>query len=404
MHTIEELIALIATANKRAAELPDLIKNEKDSAKLEALSAEAKKVVEDRAAYQAELDEKRRNAALSAIASNPIVPANPAAIPEIPHVTNRRSAVSLAVGLLAMHKAPTDEQKRALNTALTTTDIAYVAPTADVNGVNNAGIFIQTSVVLDLLREEKKLTPLLQDILFTSVAGLTIFPYRESRSKSQAKAEGKGTGTASWKWSQISGVKGWLQLNVDISDEAIFLTPFDLGAYILSQMIEDLTYDWAAELIYGIGGNDSDGVSHVSGVVHGLTAKTYAAGKELDGIAAGIIALPAIYFRGAKIYLSRTLANKIYLTKNSNGDYVLPILNAGVGINSVINVPAAIDDTLNDGDYVVGNVGSNFKANLLSPMNSEKTHDQNKHIWSYNVSVFACTIAVPGAFVYGAAA
>ena len=41
---------------------------------------------------------------------------------------------------------------------------------------------------------------------------------------------------------------------------------------------------------------------------------------------------------------------------------------------------------------------------LINTISKHNTQHHNKHVWSYNVSVFACTIAVPGAFVYGAAA
>jgi HK97 family phage major capsid protein len=401
--TIEELKALIAAKQTRASQLEDLIKAEKDPVKLEALVTEAKTVSEDRNKAEVELGVSLRSAGLDAINSHPVpLSGSERETPEsgMMHL-DKRGALRLALGLAALKQKPSDLEQRALDTALTTTAVTYVAPSATVNGTNNAGVFIATNVILDLLNEQKKLTPILQDILFTNVKGLTVFPYRKSRSKAKAKSEGNGTGTASWEWGQLSGVKGWLQLNVDVSDEAVFLSAIDLGSYILSQMLEDLTYDWAAELIYGIGANDSDGNSHVSGIVNGLTAKTYAAGKELDGIAAGITSEESIYAKGAKLYVSRSLSNKILLTKDSNGDYIFQIVNNTVGVNTVVNVPCAIDDTLNDGDYVIGNISSYFKANLLSPLSSESKHDQNKHITSYNTSVFACTIAVPSAFVYG---
>lgn len=395
--TIEEIKALIAAKQKRSSELSELIKAEKDTGKLETLVSEAKTVSEERCKAEADLQVALRASADEAIGKHPVsIPGAPA--PEEMKL-DKRSAICLALGLAARKQMPTDVEKRALDTALTTTATTYVAPTAEVNGVNNAGVFIQTNVVLDLLREQQKLTPILNDILFSNVAGLTVFPFRASRSAAEVKAENGGTGTASWKWDQTTGVKGWLQINIDVTDEVRFQSSIDLGAYILSQLLEDLTYDWAEELIYGIGSGN-----HVSGIVKGLTAKTYAAGKELDTVASAITSLPNIYSRGAKIYLSRGLANKLYLTKNTDGDYILPIVNGATGISSLVNVPAAIDDTLHDGEAVIGNVGSNFKANLLSPIHPEQDRDINKHITSYNVSVYACTIAVVGAFVYVKAA
>lgn len=101
-----------------------------------------------------------------------------------------RSKLSYAVGKRARNKNFTDAEKRALGAALTTTAATYVEASELVDGVNNAGIFISTKLILDLLREESKLSPILADINFTAVPGLLEYPFRKTRDKAQQNQKG----------------------------------------------------------------------------------------------------------------------------------------------------------------------------------------------------------------------
>ena len=74
---------------------------------------------------------------------------------------SRKERLALACGLVARKKWPTEEQKRALGVALTTTATTYVEADASYNGVNNGGVMIATDILFDLLREEKYLFELL---------------------------------------------------------------------------------------------------------------------------------------------------------------------------------------------------------------------------------------------------
>ena len=102
---------------------------------------------------------------------------------------SKRQTLCLSIGKQVRKKEFTAAEKRALGTALTTTATTFVEATELANGVNNAGVFIQTSLIFDLLREEGKLSPILEDVAFTDIKGLTSFPYRKSRDKAQYKAE-----------------------------------------------------------------------------------------------------------------------------------------------------------------------------------------------------------------------
>ena len=74
-----------------------------------------------------------------------------------------------------------DAELRALGVSNTTTSDTFVKATADVNGVNNGGIFIPQEVMLDILREEELESPIYRDILTTAIKGKIKFPYRISK-------------------------------------------------------------------------------------------------------------------------------------------------------------------------------------------------------------------------------
>lgn len=410
MKTIEEIKAALAQKKARKAELATLIngpeeKREKDLDKLQADVSEASTITADITTLEKDLDTALRNAAMASFKSNELHIEKPAEEENKEIVLDKRSATALALGLTALDKKPSDAEKRALNAALTTTATEYLAPTAEKDGVNNAGVFISTDILLDLLREKQKLTPILNAVMFTSIKGLTVFPYRASRTKASYKAEGKGTGSASWEFKTLTGKTGWLQINIDVTEESIIMSAFDLGAYILAQIVVDLTYDWSEQIIYGDGAAaTSSEPAHIAGVVYGATKQTVTAGKELDSILGQITdsnLINDLYVNGSVVYLSRKLYNKIRLTKDGDGNYVIPPLNNKQAVGAILDFDVQCDDTLHSGDYVFGNVGENFKANQNKSVAVEQDKDHNTHVYSYNVSVMCTTIPTPTAFVYG---
>jgi len=222
----------------------------------------------------------------------------------------RKSALAEIIGRGFKRQAFSEPEKRALGVALTTTAETYVAATELVDGVNNAGVFIPTSVILDLLREEGLLSPILRDISFTSIPGLVEFVFRKSRDKAKAKAEGASGKDNQMEWDKVTGVKGYLQTIIPVTDEVQALTAFDFGAYIIDQIIQDLNEDWVYDLIYGAGNSD-----HIKGITVGALAAVtggYDAGKEIDALIAGLAKLTPKFRRNAKIYVATDVYDKIY--------------------------------------------------------------------------------------------
>jgi len=397
---LEQMKAALAAKQKRAEELKGLITGEKDTAKLEALAKEAETNANERAELTAEINVELRKQAESAISKNPM-PVGKVADEhknEVVPTYSRRGAISLLLGCAARKHSITDVQARALGTALTTTADTFVAATESVNGVNNGGIFIKTSILLDLLAEEKKLTPIMDAIIFKNVPGLLVFPYRESRGSAEAKAEGKGTGETPEKWAQLSLVAGYLQIKVPVTDELLDLTDFDFGTYLADQIVQDLSEDWSADFIYGTGANN-----HIAGITLGLTAKTYAAGKELATLEASIKTLKGKYRNGAVIYCAQDLFDTCRFAKNSDGDYIVPFFsNDSITVAGAL--PIKVDETLKDGEFIIGNVGRFYIVNLLNSIHLETKRDVDEGITTYIAKQHAAGKAVPNAFVYGKAA
>ncbi len=395
---LEELRARAVQINVRLAELgkeidtPDISEERANEIK-----TEVKALTEERDGLNAQIgeEEKRVQKELER-AKDSTKEGNP--------MLTRKQALCMLAGMNARKKtieSLSDEEKRALDTALTTTATTYVAATSEVNGVNNGGILIPTKILLDFLKEEGKLSPILNDILFMHVKGLVAYPYRESRTGANAKSEGSGTNPNQFKLNQLDLAKGWLQIVIDVTDEVEALTEIDLGAYILERMENDLSEDWAAKLIYG------NGSSQVKGVAYGATStgiNSYAAGKELETVVKAVKLCKGSYRRGAKIYVAQDVFDAIAFAVDDNGNFKFPIVNGGLGVTSMAGLKVEVDENLTDGDIIVGNVAKYFKANMLIPMNLEKDRDINAHVTTYVAAQFCASAPFPGAFIKGSRA
>lgn len=374
---------------KRLAELQGLIDAEKDVEKITAYGDELKSLLEERGMINGEMLGRAKQEAKDILDKAPEAKIAEREKGEARKMT-KREAFSLLCGLNARKKAPTEVQKRDLMAALTTTAEKFITGDAltGVEGVNNGGVFVPTSLLFDLLVEEGKLSPLTRDIAFTAIKGYTRYVYRASRDKANAKAEGKGTGRNQMEWATLELVKGKLQIVIDVTDELSALTDIDLGAYISRQILEDLDEDWAADLIYGIGSDN-----HVKGITNGATSVTYTAGDgaSLASIVSAIKQCKAPYRKGAKVYVSQEVYDDIFFSIDEQGNFKYPVFNNATGISSLGPIRVELDENLKDGDYVIGNVSKWYKANLVENMRigidrqeveGITTYVATQHIWA----------------------
>ena len=316
---------------------------------------------------------------------------------EKPKMLTRRESQITLFGMALRNKPITEEtiKERALDTSLTTTATTFVQATANADGVNNGGQLIPTLIVLDLLREDGALSPILADLIPTYIKGVVALPYRASRTKAQVKSEGTDVADAQWEWSRLNLVVGNLQTQLVVTDELNNMTDFDLGSYVLQTLEADFSEDWGGEVIYGTGLN-----GHISGITAGVTASTYSAGGELAVIETLIKGLTGKYRRRAKLYLSQTAYDGVAFSKDSHGDYIIPIVNNPEGIRFIANAPVEADENLVAGDIIFGDVGRFFKVNFMAPMHFETERSATKGTTTYVVNQQASAKAVPGAFKY----
>ena len=71
----------------------------------------------------------------------------------------------------------TEEEKRALGDAITTTDTEFVASAAETQGINNGGLFIPKSVRSDIMEIITDSSPIYRDVRKLNVAGNIELPY-----------------------------------------------------------------------------------------------------------------------------------------------------------------------------------------------------------------------------------
>lgn len=312
---------------------------------------------------------------------------------------SKREKICLVLGRQARNKGFNDVEKRALGTSLTTTAATFVEATSDVDGVNNAGVMISTSIVLDLLKEEGLLSPILRDVVLTRVPGLVDFPYRKTRTKANYKAEGAAGIDNQYEWDKLSGSKGYLQVIIPVTDEVKALTDFDFGSYIVNLMLQDISDDWAGEIVYGSAATD-----HIKGITYGATAAVaggYTTGKEIDALITGLKLCTGKFRKGAKIYVAQDVMDSILFLVDDNNNFRYPVFNNTAGITSIGPWRVEVDEALSSGDFIIGNVSKYFKANELIPIRLETDRIARRGITEYIASTLCSTVPFAGAFIHG---
>lgn len=388
----------IAEINKRLKEL-DTELDSADAERIDGITQEARTLKEERATLTSKMAEEARAGFESGTQMRAPVAAPKRAEEDALSNMSKRDKLAYVLGKHARGKKFTEVETRALGVALTTTATTFVEATSSVEGVNNAGVFIKTGLLLDFLREEGLISPIVNDVNFTSIPGLVDFPYRASRDKARAKQEGKDGKDNQMEWAKLTGTKGFLQTIIPVTDEVQALTDFDFGGYIVSQMMQDFSEDWGEEVIYGSASND-----RIKGITFGATPAVnngYANGKVLDAVIAGIKLCKGRFRRGAKIYAAQDVIDSIAFSLGDNGEFRHPVFNNTAGVSSVGPLRVVEDENLNEGEFIIGNVGRYFKLNMLIPLRVETERKARKAVTEYIASAFCASVPFPGAFIHG---
>lgn len=314
---------------------------------------------------------------------------------------NIRTAFAKYILFESTHRADaklTEMEARALGVATTTTSETFVAPSSEVDGINNGGVFIPQEVMLDILREEELESPIYRDIITTAIKGKVKFPYRMSKTGAKTKAELSPTENESIQWGILSGVTGNYTDSIVITFEEEAMAIAEFTDYLISLIGESMRELLINDYIYGTGTND-----HVYGLTHGAIDATYTDTTDYRVALEGAIEkLPVKKRAGAKIYVASNIFDKITFTKNKNGDYILPVLNGG-GLTKLSTFPVEMDVNLAEGDFIIGNLGKWYKANINKGMELGLDVSNKNRTKTYTTHMMVTAIPVPNSIVYGKA-
>ena len=293
--------------------------------------------------------------------------------------------------------ALTDAEYRALGVATTTTSETFTAPSASEDGINNGGLFIPQSVMLDILREETVDSPIYNDVVTTAIKGKVKFPYMISKSGAKVKAELSDTENESVKWDILNGATGNYTDSIVITFEEEAMAIDEFTNYLIELIGQSMRELLINDYIYGSGTGD-----HVKGITSGAIDGSYANGSTdyLAALESAIAKLPVKKRAGAKIYLASNIFDAITFTKDKNGNYILPVLNGG-GFSRLSAFPVAMDVNLKAGEFVIGNVSKWYKANVNKPMELGVDVSNQKRIKTYTTHMMVTAVPVPNSFVYG---
>lgn len=237
----------------------------------------------------------------------------------------------------------TEEEKRALGDAVTTTATTFVASTADTQGINNGGLFIPKSVRMELMEMIEHMSPFFRDIRKLQVNGNIDLPYLFEADDAQWYTELTDTKNEGQEYKNLQ-LTGWeLAKDVVITWKAEEMAVESFISFILEELAHKMGVALINAVLYG------DGSSKPTGVMNGLTAVTTGE-TPIDTIIATYKALPDDARVGAKAYVSTGVRVSMIGYQDENGNY--PFLQglAGTDLFSI-----ETDPFLKDYDILVGN-------------------------------------------------
>ena len=290
----------------------------------------------------------------------------------------------------------TEDEKRALGVALTTTATTYTAPASGTDGVNNGGLFIPETVSMEILREIELESPFLRDIAKTYIKGLITFPYKKQSSGAEWVEEGKDNNLESDEWGELTFAQMELSKTIRITWKLEAMAVEQFIGYIISEVGREMREELADKPFYGTGVKEIAGIS-LEG--NNIEAEYETTTTSLEAIKAGLALLPKRKKAGAKIYIAEDLALDIAFLKDDNGMYINNPVN-GVGLESIAKYRVEVDPFLKDGDYVIGNPIW-YKLNFNEGISVTKDIIGRSRVNDYTGYCVVGGAPVPNSFVYG---
>lgn len=282
----------------------------------------------------------------------------------------------------------TEEEKRALGDAVTTTATEFVASTAETQGINNGGLFIPTSVRNEFMEILTQQSPIFRDVRKLQVAGNIDLPYLFASDDAEWYAELEDTKNEGQEYRSLQLTGYELAKNVVITWKLEEMAVDSFIAFILDELVNKMGKALINAVIYG------DGNGKPTGVTKGLKAVTEGE-TPVDTILATYGSLEQDARIGAKAYISTNVNMAIVGYKDGNNNY--PFLQ-GMASNSLVNIEQ--DPFLKNNDIVVGNM-RNYILNEVTPVRVDKETSVKGRKVLYGGYAIYDGKAKPNAFAYG---
>lgn len=283
----------------------------------------------------------------------------------------------------------TEDEKRALGDAVTTTATTFVASTENVQGINNGGLFIPTSVRMDLMELIAQESPIFNDARKLQVSGNVDLPYLFAADDANWYTELTDTKNEGMEYKNMQ-LTGWeLAKDIVISWKLEEMAVESFIAFILEELKNKMGKAIVNASIYG------DGDSKPTGVCYGLIPIEPEENETaIDRVLNAFKALSDDARIGAKVYISNDVNLDIVSYKDKNGNY--PFL---AGVPSVKGFTIEVDPYLKNRDIVAGNM-KNYIFNEVSPMRVDKEKTVKGRKTTYGGYGIYDGKARPGYFAY----
>lgn len=282
----------------------------------------------------------------------------------------------------------TEDEKRALGDAVTTTATTFVASTANTQGINNGGLFIPTDVRMELMEIIEEMSPFYRDIRKLQVNGNVDLPYLFEGDDADWYVELTDTVNEGAEYRNLQ-LTGWeLAKDVVVTWKLEEMAVESFITFIIEELAHKMGVALINAVIYG------DGQNKPTGVLNGLTAVT--TGKTpIDNIIDTYESLSQEARRGAKVYVSTAVKVKMIGYKDENGNY--PFLQ---GINGTDLFTIETEPFLQGNDIIVGNPRY-YILNEVTPTRVEWERTVKGRRTTYGGYGIFDGKAKPGAFAKG---
>lgn len=245
----------------------------------------------------------------------------------------------------------TEEEKRALGDAVTTTATTFVASASDTQGINNGGLFIPTDVRLDILALIEKMSPFYRDVRKLAVAGNVDLPYSDASDDAEWITENTDTKNEGIEFKKVSLTGHELAKNVIVTWKLEAMAVEAFITFITEEIANKMAKALVKGIIYGTGTGKATGAIYNLNAVEGE--------DPIDTIVKTYKSLDSDFRIGAKSYISTDVNIDIVGYKDSNGNY--PFIN---GLSATKLVSIEVDPFLENGDIIVGNP-ANYVLNAV---------------------------------------